>query len=241
MSRAPRVIALIATIPPRRVFVEGLLRELTRQTRVPDLVALCLDGYGDAPAPACPLPCIEYRTAERCGPGARWRVARDFAPQDILVCIDDDHAIAAAPKYVERLVAAAEEGDGAAAVIGLTPKGKRAHGGDICRGMLIYAAGCGLTVRAGLLEGLSRFAEDIRDRGGPDALGSLGDDDALVSAYLWQRGVTIRHAAVGGEVHAAIGTQATSLTLEKRTRGEHPGAQKRMIKQLTGWPWPDIV
>ena len=123
-----RILALVATIPPRRASCERLLGELAAQSRPPDGVILCLDGYGDAPAPACPLPVIaSYRTHAQSGPGHRWGVlvraqkARwrpsDGArlSDDIVISIDDDPVLSEAPRFVEALAETVEACGGAAA------------------------------------------------------------------------------------------------------------------------------
>jgi len=245
---APRVIALIATIPARKRSCERLLGEISKQSQKPDGVILVLDGYGDEPAPACSLPVIiEHRTAKALGAGLRWRVGEGalgsdgkLSPDDILVCLDDDIMLFEAPHIIRALVKAVEAGGGAAAAMGRGTDDKFAAPGAYSRGDLIYAAGCGLTVRAKHLIGLPEFAAKIQADGGPDALGLLGDDDALVSAYLWKTGVKIRHAATGN-IFAAPGMYATSQTAAAAQAGkrENPDAQKLAIKKATGWPWVD--
>ena len=114
-----RILALVPTIPPRRRSVTRLLAELAQQSRPPDGVLLCLDGYGEAPAPPCPLPVVQLRTPALSGPGAKWRVVRELrqtgpdppldidclAPDDILVCVDDDAMLCEAPHFLRELVA----------------------------------------------------------------------------------------------------------------------------------------
>lgn len=250
-----RVLALVATLPARRASCERLLQELARQSRVPDGVILFLDGYGDAPAPACPLVpllCI-YRTSAPSGPGQRWQVACDFAPDDLLVCIDDDAVLTESPHFIRALAETAERGGGAAAAMGYTPQGHRrgpAHfAGDrtdwvlhvLSTGRLILGCGCGLAVRAGHLEGLQALAAEVLAAGGPDALGPCGDDQALVSAHLWRQGVPLLHAAVGA-LSFAPGTAATSQTRARQGRGETTlHEQARAIAQITGWPFPEPV
>jgi hypothetical protein len=231
------IIALIATVPARRRSCERLLAELAKQTRPPDSVALVLDGYGNAPAPACSLPIVaESRTAELSGAGNRWRVLHEWASagtiaaDDIIACIDDDTILFEAPQLIAKLVEAVEA-SGAAAPMGRTFDGKAAPPGAWSRGDLMHAAGCGVTARAGVLAGVVAFANDTKTAGGPDALGPGGDDDAIVSAYLWKSGLAIKHAAVGGPVYTAPGIVSTFK------RQNDPDAQKRAIAKVTGWPW----
>jgi hypothetical protein len=231
------VLVLIATIPPRRHSCERLLSELTRQSRQPDGVVLCLDGYGDAPEPVCPLPILAvHRTKQLSGAGHRWSAVPYLPPEDIVINLDDDCYTRRAPDLIKALAAGVEE-CGAAAAFGRTPDGKRAPPGTHSRGHLVYAGGNGLSVRAGLLQGLGVFAADIRARAGFDPLGVRGDDDALLSAFLRSLGIKIRHAPTG-VINAVAGTRRTSQTKDKLDRGESLSAQKRAISELTGWPWP---
>lgn len=244
---------LLATIPARRAACERLLAELPLQRRVPDGVILCLDGYGDAPAPACPLPVVAtYRTAQLSGPGARWRAAADLPPEDLLIALDDDAVPGEA--FLEELAGMAERTGGAAAAMGYTPSGHRAApgpllgAGRVARAIkylsdrrLLLGCGCGLAVRAGHLAGLQALAAEVRAAGGPDALGPCGDDQALVSAHLWRRGVPLYHAATG-PLHFADGTQAASETRARQARGERTlFEQARAIARLTGWPLAEPV
>jgi len=234
----PRVLALVATIPARQRFCESLLKELEKQSRKPDGVILVLDGYGELPAPTCELPVVAtYRTPEPSGPGARWLVATspNIAPDDIIVCIDDDTMLQEAPGFIKALVVAIESGNGAAAAMGKGVDYKAAPPGKFSRGDLIHGAGCGLTVRAKHLVGLQEFAAEIQTAGGPDALGLLGDDDALVSAHLWKTGVRVVHAKTGN-IYAAPGSRSTSQTAARLGQHQNLDAQKHAIQKLTGWP-----
>lgn len=243
LTAAPRVLVLVATIPARRKSCERLLAELTQQRRVPDGVVLVLDGYGcydtDEPAPRCPLPIIAtHRTASLSGAGRRWHAVRTLPPDDIIICLDDDIMLIEAPHLVSKLVQAVELG-GAAAAMGRTADGKQAPPGAHSRGNLIYAAGCGLSARAGVLVDLGVFASGVQAAGGPDALGLLGDDDALVSAYLWQLGVKIHHAATGN-IYAAPQTRTSSQTAARAAKQMTMDDQKAAIARTTGWPWPVV-
>jgi len=233
-----RVVALLSTIPARRLSCERLLRELSAQRRKPDGVLLRLDGYADTLAPRCPLPVVlEHRTPTPSGAGGRWLLAAEALPENcVAVNIDDDAVLTDAPDFVGILAEAAEVAGGAAAAMGRTATGRAALPVGASRGKLTYACGLGLTVRAGLLKNLRRFAASVAAAGGPDALGLNGDDDALVSAYLWARGSSPAHAPPGN-VYAAPGTRDSSQSAARAARGEPPDAQKIAIKKITGWPW----
>ena len=241
-----RVLALIATIPARRRSCERLLGELARQSRPPDGLVLVLDGYGDGPYPVMTLPIVlEHRTPAPSGAGTRWRVVERELEQavapaaltvdDIIVCLDDDFMLVQAPKLVAALADTVQYGGAAAAAMGRDRAGHQAPPGDRGRGEIIYAAGCGLAMRAGELVGVSELAAAVKAGAGVDPLGVGGDDDALVSAHLWKRGTRILHTATGN-IFSAPGTRASSQTAAKR--GRDPNAQKSAIARVTGWPWP---
>lgn len=249
-----RVIALVATIPARRPFCEGLLAALARQSRPPDAVLLVLDDYGETPPPACPLPILGIdRADKKHGPWRRWCVALDYltlremvpgytreegalALDDILVCVDDDAVLLEAPEFIAGLVMAVERGGGAAGAMGTDYEGKPAPPGAYSRGRLIHAAGLGLTVRAQHLIGLPAFAAEVVAAGGPDIFTPVGDDDALVSAHLWKTGVTITHA-VTGNVFEVPAAKVSSQSVVRGRSGEKLHAQKMAIRKVTGWPF----
>ena len=223
---------LIASVPWRRPSFRRLLTALADQTLKPDLVHVVLDGYGEDAAPPCIFPTREWRTSTPVGPGGRWRIAREVPPDTMLVVFDDDLVLALAPHATATLVEAA---DGAAASsIGVTLSGRS---GNIPTGEdLICGSPCaGMVVRAGDLEGLQGLADDVRAKCGFDALGDCGDDEALVSALLWLRGVPIHHGCVP-EIHSAQDC-IESQTKKRLAQGGVFWHQRREIARVTGWPW----
>lgn len=230
-AQNPRVLVLVATIPTRKQPCTRVLGDLMQQTRRPDGVVLVLDGYGDESAPPCPFPVVlEKRTPQLSGAGNRWRALAEIPADDIVICIDDDMIFWEAPNLVEELAKAVVEFGGAAAPMGRTFDGKAAPPGAWSRGDLLHAAGHGISARAGVLAGVIAFAEEVKASGGPDALGPHGDDDALVSAYLWKTGVPIKHVATGNQ-HTQWGIKSTFKPQAD------PNIQKRAIAKATGWPW----
>lgn len=239
-SATSRVLVLVATIVPRLRSCERLLAELERQSRRPDAVLLVLDGYDKELAPRCALPVTELRSKHRLGAGSRWRVANDLPPNDIILNLDDDIMLQQAPRLIQALVTAVEQGGGAAAAMGRSANGKQAPPGTTSRGPLIYGGGCGLAVRAGHLKGLQELRAEVRAKGGFDPLGLLGDDDALLSAHLWKQGIPIHHAATGN-IFSAPGTRNNSQSAARAAKRESPTAQKEAIRRITGWPWPQVA
>jgi hypothetical protein len=235
-----KVYVLISSIPSRRHSRERLQEEVAQQSRRPDALILVLDGYGAERIPPTTLPVAsEYRSTDFLGPGARWRVVRDLEPDDVVICLDDDIVLAEAPRLVEALVRTMEENGGAAAAMGRTVYGGTAFPGVFSYGQLIHGAGAGLTVRAKHLDGFGSFAEEIRQASSTNMLGPCGDDDALVSAYLWRTGIRLWHAPTGN-IYEAPELQATSQGAQRLARGEnvHFDSQKRKLAEISGWPWP---
>lgn len=229
---------LLATVPPRRACAERLLAALADQTVAPDAVHLCLEGYADLPSPCYPsgLTVREYRTAEASGPGARWRVLPEIPREAVVIVLDDDQQVIGRD-VVEALVHAIDRG-GAASCMGVD-----ADGWGMCfpAGTELVAVAAGTMVaRAADLEGLEGTRAEIRERCGFDPCGDGGDDEAVVSAHLWRRGVPMR-AAGPIAVREAPGTQDGSQSERRRAlRGDrHPSWQRREIRRATGWPWRD--
>lgn len=235
-----RVIVLVATIPERRTSFLRLIGEVMRQSRTPDGAILVLDDYAGSERPECPLPIVgSSLSAVRSGAGRRWLFAEqlELEPDDILINLDDDIMLLQAPRLIEELETAVRRHGCAAAAMGRTVDHSPAPPGLTSFGDLVYGAGCGMALLARHLAGLRAFSEEVKAAGGPDALGLLGDDDALVSAFLWRRGIRIVHAATGN-IFAAPNTQSSSQTGARLARGEVDlDAQKRAIQNVTGWPW----
>lgn len=236
---------LVATILPRRTSVEWLLSQVASQTRVPDTVHLVLDGYGQEAAPTYPdnLQVVEYRTLEPSGPGGRWRVAAQVPPEAILCILDDDLMIDA--EVIAKLVAgtfAEAQGvsqgtsEGASAQMGFDFTGR---GGFYSEGEEILCAAAGvMAVRAHHLQGLDAIRQKFIAHSNFDPLGDLGDDEAVVSAHLWAQGVKIR----GMQPVSALtmwGSQTVSQSARRRGQPKALSWQRHVLRQITGWPWPE--
>jgi hypothetical protein len=237
------VVALLATIPRRRVAFEGLLKSLDVQTRRPDSLILMLDGYGSEEPPRLPEAfrnaVTVYSHNEYRGAGTRWRYVEDCAPEDIVVCVDDD--VVLGPRFVEALVCSVEQKQGAAAAMGkILFDGTRAPPGDYALGPLVHGAGCGLAARAKDFFGVGAFHDNLPaiSKDAPNFLGYCGDDDALVSAYLFKKGIPIHHAATGNILWAP-NTQAPNERITRPDRVADPDAQKRWLRTYIGWPWTE--
>ena len=225
---------LIATTPWRRQFFRMILSCLPEQTRKPDLVHLVLDGYGEDPSAPCMLPFREWRTPKTSGPGGRWRVAKELPPETILVVLDDDMALMFAPNAIKSLVDVVEQGH-AASYFGITVTGRLAN--IPTDEDLICGVASAFAMRAGDLEGLDELAVKMKEASGYDMLGDCGDDEALVSANLWRRGVKIKHVLMS-ELSTLPGTQGDQCQAQKRVATKEPyWGQRKEIARVTGWPW----
>lgn len=238
---------LIATVLRRRTSVEALLRAVAGQTVVPNLVHLVLDRYkyagaAEFAAPECPtsLAVIEYRMPTTGGPGGRWRAARGMPVDEILVNLDDDMVLDA-PDVIEALVEGTHKTGGVVSHLGVYPSGW--SGVAPAGSPLIALAAGAMACRAGDLAGLEATRAEVLEKCGFDPFGPLGDDDALVSAHLWRRGIPIR--ATGPlaiyEAPAAQDGSQFQLRREESLRNGRPLFwQRKEIARVTGWPWVEV-
>lgn len=242
MTEKSRVLILLATIPARRGSVARLLNELVMQSKHPDGIVLVLDGYGDTmPAPESPFEVVAtHRTNELSGAGNRWRAVKGLPPEDVIICIDDDTMLGKCPELVRNLAFMVQAKDSAAAIMGQDIAGKMAYPGTMVqRCDIICAAACGFAMKVKHLEGIEDYAAKVHAAGGPDCLGVLGDDEALVSAFMWSKRIPIAHVLSGG-ITAAPGTRESSQTLARLKRHENFDVQRQLIRRVTGWPWKEV-
>jgi hypothetical protein len=230
---------LIATIPRRRINVEDLLGAIPNQTLLPDQIHLCLDGYGDLPSPKYlrNLAVTEYRTIELSGPGGRWRILPKIPKDATLIVLDDDQIIfgpdvlATLVKLVAPFVAVAFGGTNYQGFGGAFPEGME---------MISMGAAC-MAMRAVDLEGLGDTYNEIREKCGFDPFGDGGDDEAVIAAHLFRKGVAMQ--ATGPlDITTAGGTQEGSQ-FERRLAGKGSRSvfwQREEIARVTGWSWRSI-
>ena len=231
---------LVATILSRRASCERLLATLSKQTLVSDMMHLVLDGYVDASAPLYSpfFNVVEYRTATPLGPGGRWRVLK-FLPQDAILVVLDDDQILLESDVIERLVRFVEHG-GAAAGMGTNLGG---WGGAHPAGTPLISVGAAtMALRVEDVFDLDVTLEEIRSKCNFDPFADGGDDDAVVSAHLWRKGVPMRAAGLLGvatDEQAQVGSQ-----FEKRKAAGGKRSlfwQREEIRRVTGWPWVSVA
>lgn len=231
---------LLATVPSRRVSVENLLSALSTQTFVPAVLHLCLEGYGDLPSPRYPdtLTVVEHRSEKASGPGARWRVLSQIPAEAVLVVLDDDRKLLG-QDVIEGLVKAVE-GGGAASLMGTEPTG---WGLMFTKGKHLIAMGAAVMVlHMSDLVGLDETLSEIRSKCGFDPFADAGDDEAVIAAHLWRKGVIMRATgplAIVETPGTQVGSQFEKRRATKGTRSLF--WQRQEIRRVTGWPWVSLT
>ena len=227
---------LLATVPRRKVFVERILAAISEQTVVPSVVHLCLEGYGDVIAPKYPesLSVKEYRTQQTTGPGARWRIISEISSDvDKLVVLDDDWSMSS-NDVIEKLVSAAGT-DSASSYIGLSVSRYLTEELGV---ELISMGGAAMALPVQHLAGLEDLRQEIIKACSFDPFGNLGDDEAVVAAHLWRKGVKMFAA---GKLGLWMPPQAQVDCQGDRRRSALRGKkffwQREAIAKVTGWPW----
>lgn len=197
---------------------------------------LVLDGYGSRPAPSCYFSSKQYRTVSLSGPGGRWRVVHDIDPAAILIVIDDDIEIGEdGQDLFEILIREVEETGDCVALIGVTTSGD--FGNMPTTEDLICVDAKVMACRAGDLWGVGNLVKEVREKGGFDPIGDCGDDEAVISAHLWRKGVRMRRICFP-RIRLADGTQDGSQTEKRRATGKPIWWQRHEIARMTGWPFP---
>lgn len=252
MTTAPHLV-VIASVSWRLENLVKLLRCITEQTRRPEFLLIILDGYSrldeaefdrvvthSITFPGMASMAVTNRP--RRGPGDRWvRATRmlatgDVPPDTIVSSIDDDFLIE--PTYLEtsyNLVANAHVPT-AIGWLGETPDFIRWSSPQQTETKCISLGAGLLTCRLRDLAGIAEFPEAARYFTPP------GDDEALVSYWLWKNDVRlIRPAGV------AAAKSVDALQYDDRASfigmGEHRHCVLRMnLKKNHGWstyrlPW----
>lgn len=227
----PPVLILCATVPWRRDACAQMLRSLDRQTLRPELVILHLDGFARAtPRPSVP-PALEVnvrRFLRPRGVGNWWRSLDESHLGMLVACVGDDFVYP--PDYLERLASLQTEYGGAISWHGWSVDGRN------CRFRARLPAPAPL-VRCGTALMLAPAGEIIGV--GEHELADLffhpyGHDEALISCWLWERGVPMtRPAGHPGVTHLAAGCDPRSTSIRDRDR---KASLRRVLRQRYGWP-----
>lgn len=182
---AERLILVIAAIPVRYENLHALIRDVLTQTRVVDEIVVFLNGwrgtridmdYGRVRLDVSPDP---------RGPGVRWRYLAQRALEPdaptTALSLDDDFRLD--PTYVETTVAALEHSEAAMVAWTGHPSARRYIGLETAPHLrVLWTGGTGAcAVRVSALAGLADhpLADEL--------LGLHGDEEALLSLWLWQQ------------------------------------------------------
>jgi hypothetical protein len=240
MSDPPHLV-VIASVEWRARNLVKLLDCVAQQTRAPERIVVLLDGYGDATRrwvhqaiDALKLPITTVSSAARRGPGQRWIYATTmlWPPMDaatILSTIDDDFLIH--PGYLrasyERVAAATEPM--AIGWLGETPV-FIPWTARLAEDVECISIGAGLlTCRLGDLDGIAKFPEVDRYFKPP------GDDEALVSYWLWKNGVKlIRPKGVAEAVSVDALQHDPRASFIGQGKYRH-GTLRMNLKEKHGW------
>lgn len=241
---APHIV-IIASVEWRKENLVALLDDIEHQTRVPEHVVVRLDGYSNRGVAwvtqRIVRPSLEdTRTVTiapgvKAGAGARWLLAAaferetDIGPTAILSVIDDDFRIE--PNYLQVCYDHVANAEVPTAIgwLGETPDFIR-WSADMPSPTECISLGAGLlTCRLRDLAGIDTFEEVDRYFKPP------GDDEALVSYWLWKKGVKLIRPA-----GAASATSVDELQYDKRAsfidQGEHRHCVLRLnLKRKHGW------
>lgn len=233
-SVASDVHVLIANVPWRRSSLNALLSDVHNQTIRPAYVHLVLDG-DDVPNTSLDLSSLDWDGLQVTikvnhpgrGAGARWDVALGLPESHYIMNLDDDVRLSS--DYIARHREALNKSD--AVCSGGYPSGSNelimctqshAYEGDIS----CLQAGA-FSARASVLRGL-------RDMPMADEmLGLRGDDEGLIAAHLWRKGIAVKRVNVPVRFDPSAGDpRAQSFEMGSRIL-----PLRRRLAAATGWPW----
>lgn len=182
-----QVIVLIPAIPARRENLIALLEDLRAQTRVPDRVVMFLNGWSaidpaiTAAVDAFPCATELHWSTTACGPGIRWRYLSTHAwgMEDVAVTLDDDFRIES--DFIARTVAALTPDVDMVAWTGHRTARRYLDLETTHAPCALWIGGTGAAavwIRAVLGIHTHPLAETC--------LGIYGDEEMLVSLYIWE-------------------------------------------------------
>ncbi len=230
MSGKP-ILVLCATVPWRLEACTKMLRSLERQTRRPTEVILHLDGFPrGSPRPSLPDGILVSQTRHRHarGVGNWWRSLDERHLGMLVACVGDDFVYP--PDYLERLAQMRAEYGGAVAWHGWSVEGRNctfridveAPTTLVCSGTAFFIAD------AEHLLGVTEH--ELADL----FFHPAGDDEALISCWLWTRGVRMTRPPGRVNVeHLPEGCDPRSTSIRDPERRK---ALRQLLKARYGWP-----
>jgi hypothetical protein len=222
------VLVLSATVGWRQKSCEAMLRSLAAQTLAPSSVILHLDG--DTPSPPGPagLKMTVHHSPVLRGVGNWWR-SLDASHLGMLVAfVGDDYVYP--PDYLARLVALHATHGGAIAWYGWDHDG-REWGYDVATAAPTPLMRCGSSFMIAEAHDLLGVATH--------ELASVffaphGHEEALISYWLWRRGISMtRPAGTPGVRALAASADARSTSVRDRDR-KH--SLRQALRRRYDWP-----
>lgn len=235
---ATTVDVVITSVPERAENLECLLDDLSDQTTRIEHVHLLLNGWSDADAEQINMH-HERRgrnfdlhidaSSIRRPAGYRWRIIESLTSTFVAV-LDDDLRIL--PEYLKRTLTTFTEPDiGLVSWTGNAYEKKRPYYGFVARAVTtpLWIAGAGTSmIQTALLRGITThpLAEEL--------LVSGGDDEALVSFSLWERGYRLLRPSGVLPVHS-VHTLQESSTSSHKLHGPRWEFRRSQMRKQYGW------
>lgn len=234
------VVVVIAAVPERAENLQFLLDDLSDQTHRITSVQVVLNGWSDTEAEHVQMlhqrrgrmfPLDIDTSPVRRSAGHRWSViAARHLTQGFVAMLDDDLRVH--PDYLKRTIQAFDAPDvGMVSWTGHALEKKRPYYGFVPRPQVtplwIAGAGTGM-LRAPLLQGL------LDHPLAPELLASGGDDEALVSLHLWERGYRLLRPA-GALPVRSVTTLQESSTASHKLHGPRWEFRRSQLRKQYGW------
>ena len=225
-----RIVAVVPSVPRRAANMRALVDSLLSQTLYVDDIYVCLDGYESVERFSDPR-VVVMNSPIAAGPGQRWKlVASSVESSSVVVSLDDDLSIDA--DYVERSVSALLRADVALiSWTGHTSPRRYVDLGPSERDRRLWTAGTGTaTVWARYIKGIQ--SHEWADR----CLCQAGDEEALVSLWIWQQQAHMVRPALSGAspVRHVPNLQYDALASHK-IHGADWAARRMDMMQQYGW------
>lgn len=237
------IIVVIGSVPWREENLRGLCQDFCAQTMLPGMVHLVLDGYSmrahdglrhwlDDLSMEWPMfSTTRHETPQ--GPGGRWRYLAKLAtmPDErrVAVIIDDDFRVG--PDYVEKTVAGFTSDDvGMVAWSGTSWDTHSKYGIEETD---LWCAAAGMSaVRVSAMAGIESYP-------GVDAyFGVGGDDEALVSYWMWQQKLRVVRPPEPAPDVRSIDAYQFDRRAAHRNHNHRHYIQRIQLLQRHGWAPP---
>jgi hypothetical protein len=229
----PKVIALVPSVPKRADNLLAILEALRDQTLRPSSIVVFLNGYPFVPRALQSLATIIEWSSEPRGPGIRWAYADILGrekrqKESIVVSLDDDFMIE--PTYIEQSVEALIR-TGAAMVSWTghhTPR-RYLDLAPIEKDVSLWAAGTGTATLW-----MRHVAGMTNHHWANECLGIAGDEEALLSLWLWQHQLQMVRPAGAPALHHIDALQYAD-DASHLVHGPTWAARRQVMIEQYGW------